>query len=94
MSEGLTEIVEIPAVAVDGQIVLQDPALAKLDYAALKVVAKAMDGEVIYVKMRLIYEKLEVELCGFPSCHRPVGSPGSLWCSSHPLDRGSQSNVG
>lgn len=80
-----SEIVQLPAISKAGMVELLNPDLLKLDEPTLKSVAAAMSGELIYLKMRATYSKLETDLCIAKGCFRPSDkASGSDWCSDGP----------
>lgn len=80
-----TELVELPAIMRGGQLTIADIDLRKLPHHLLKEIAKTMDGELVYVWRRIVYQELEVPMCCFKGCDRPA--IGALFCSDHPNGR-------
>lgn len=63
-----TEIVELPAIIVDGKARLLTPEMKELDEKTLTQVAKMMGGFVGYVKLRASYSNLKENLCIHKKC--------------------------
>lgn len=77
-----SEIVQIPAISKAGMVEMLTPDLLKLDTVTLKQVAQAMNGELIYLKMRATYTAPEQMFCIHKDCFRP-SSKGTDWCTDH-----------
>lgn len=75
-----SEIVQLPAISKSGMVEMLNADLLKLDESTLKSVAAAMDGELIYLKMRATYTAPENLLCISKGCYRPVVKDTD-WCS-------------
>lgn len=81
-SEEMTEIVEVPAIAVNGEIKVQTPELRRLNASQLKEWATVMGGEVLYIKMRITYTECETQFCCATECwNLPISN--TLWCQDH-----------
>lgn len=77
-----SEIVQIPAISKAGMVEMLTPDLLKLDLVTLKQVAQAMNGELIYLKMRATYTAPEQMFCIHKDCFRPA-SKGLDTCGDH-----------
>lgn len=80
-NSALTNVIQLPAIAVNGKISICQPDLLKLDKHDLDKMAMVMGGQLLFVKFRATYTELETPLCNFEECFRPVKS--TLWCDDH-----------
>lgn len=76
-----TDFAEVPAIVLGGQISICDAAMRGMDRADLRLLAKTLEGQLVWVKRRIIFEELEVPLCTREGCWRPASS--ALYCSDH-----------
>jgi len=80
-----TEIVELPAIVTKGGMIsVMTLDMLKLEDNQLEQMAKVMEGTVIYIKMRAVYEQLpeHERMCLTKKCWRPK-SKESDWCEDH-----------
>jgi hypothetical protein len=82
VEEEMTDIVELPAIMKGGKVTIQDLSLKKLSPQELKTLAVVLDGELIWVKRRIVYAELETPFCTHRNCWRPA--TGALGCEDHP----------
>lgn len=82
-AEEYTDIVQIPAIFVDGKALTPLSQYTQLDTPTLRDIADVMGGEVRYLKLRATYTFVETNLCGHRDCFRPVGSNTNGRCSDH-----------
>lgn len=77
-----TEIVQLPAIRKGGILnALDSPKLMNLSHKTLLDIAEMLEGELVFIKSRATYTELEVAMCEFKNCYRPVDS--KFRCSDH-----------
>lgn len=76
-----TELVELPAIVLGGQISIADPTMRAMSKSSLRLLANTMEGQLIWVKRRVVYEELETPLCTHQDCWRPAKD--ALECGDH-----------
>lgn len=81
-SSELTELVELPVIISNGQVMLIPPDLKQAPTHTLQDLAVGMDGIVGYIKVRAYYTAMETSHCTHKGCWRPVTN-GQLKCDSH-----------
>jgi len=81
-----TDIVQIPAIFVNGKALTPLSQYTQLDTPTLRDIADVMGGEVRYLKLRATYTFVETDLCSRRDCFRPVGKNSKDGrCSDHAL---------
>lgn len=80
--EEKTEIMQLPAVYLRGEVVACEPEWKNLDFPKLQVLANALGGKLGYVKVRAVYEPVDSHLCSHYQCYRPAQT-NSDECGDH-----------
>jgi hypothetical protein len=80
--EETTEIIQLPAIYRDGEVVAIRPEWKDLEYAKLQILASGAGGKLGYVKVRATYSSLETRHCSHYKCYRPA-QPNSDECGDH-----------
>lgn len=81
--EDNTEIVQLPALFRNGEIVALRLEWKDLDNQKLRLLAMGVGGTLGYVKMRATYTPLEVEMCNHFDCNALASAPGTYDCGRH-----------
>lgn len=78
-----SEIIQLPAIEVNGIASIVSHEMRKLTPTQLKDIAKVMNGRVVFVKVRAEYSPLlDTPLCSHLNCYRPV-KDGLQYCGDH-----------
>lgn len=80
--EEYSDIVQVPVVYVNGDVLRPLDQYSKLDMPTLRDIADVMGGEVRHLKLRATYSLVETNLCGHRDCYRPAKNGR---CSDHDL---------
>lgn len=77
--ESFSDIVQIPVIRVDGELLTPISEYSKLDYPALRAIADTFKGSIEYLKLRAEYAPItDADLCNQKDCFRPRSR-----CSDH-----------
>lgn len=71
MFDTFTDIVQIPVIRVEGELLKPISDYSKLDYPGLRAVADFYKGTVEYLKVRAEVSPIETELCNRKDCYNP-----------------------
>lgn len=81
--DSIEDIIQLPVVMKDGQIVLSGPELTRMSYALLTQAAQLLEGTLVWFKYRAVYQPVEdIPFCVHKDCWRPSVET-TLRCADH-----------
>lgn len=82
MKDKMTDIVNFPAIVRDGEIIVMNTDLLRLNESQRLAMAKLVKGKLVYKKLRAMYTVPEQTFCDHYDCFK-LANPGTDDCGGH-----------